>query len=85
MKRLFDFIDGFTERRARALASTTSRRSALLKVSRLMVASAFTLPVLPFDRTSQAFAAGGHGGGAGAGKKSPTATDCDPMTPSAWF
>ncbi|OYU99233.1 MAG: amine dehydrogenase [Burkholderiales bacterium PBB5] len=49
MKRLFDFIDGFTERRARALASTTSRRSALLKVSRLMVASAFTLPVLPFD------------------------------------
>ena len=79
MKRLFDFIDGFTERRARSLASTTSRRSALVKVSKLMVASAFTLPVLPFDRSSQAFAAGGHGGGAGAGagKKKPTATDCD--------
>jgi len=77
MKRIFDFIDGFTERRTRALASTTSRRSALLKVSRLMVASAFTLPVLPFDRTSQAFASSGHGGSGGASKKNPTTNDCD--------
>ena len=62
MKRLLDFIDELTERRVRALASSTSRRSALVKVGKLMVAGAFTLPVLPFDRTSQAHAAGTHGG-----------------------
>jgi len=77
MKRLFDFLDSVTERRVRALASTTSRRSALVKVGKVMVAGAFTLPVLPFDRTSQAFAAEGHGGGAAGGKKAPTDTDCD--------
>lgn len=77
MKGLFSFIDGFTERRVRSMASTTSRRSALLKVSRLVMAGAFALPVLPFDRTLQAFAVGGHGGGVGGGKKDPTATDCD--------
>ena len=76
MKRLFDFVDALTERRVRALASTTSRRSALVRVGKWMVAGAFTVPVLPFDRTSQALAAGGHGGGAAA-KKEPTATDCD--------
>jgi methylamine dehydrogenase light chain len=81
MMRLFNWIDRLTERRARSLASTTSRRSALVKVGKVMVASAFTLPVLPFDRTSQAFAAG-HGGASGSGKKdpthkSPTTTDCD--------
>ena len=78
MKRLFDFIDGLTERRARSLASSTSRRSALVRVGKLMMASAFTLPVLPFDRTSQAHAAGAHGSDAGTGKKKePTAADCD--------
>jgi len=81
MMRLFNWIDRLTERRARSLASNTSRRSALVKVGKVMVASAFTLPVLPFDRTSQAFAAG-HGGASGSGKKdpthkSPTTTDCD--------
>ncbi|MDC8786384.1 methylamine dehydrogenase light chain [Roseateles koreensis] len=74
MKRLFQFIDGLTERRVRSLASNTSRRSALVKVGKVMVASAFTLPVLPFDRSSQAFAAG-HGGSGGA--KEPSETDCD--------
>lgn len=73
MKRLFDFIDELTERRVRALASSTSRRSALVKVGKVMVAGAFTLPVLPFDRTSQARAAGAHGGG----KAEPKVTDCD--------
>ncbi len=76
MKRLLEMFDALSERRMRALASRTSRRSALLKVGKLMVGSAFVLPVLPFDRTSQAFAAGAHGGG-GKPKKNPTATDCD--------
>ncbi|MDE2371500.1 MAG: amine dehydrogenase [Burkholderiales bacterium] len=71
MKRLFDFIDGWTERRTRAIASSTSRRSALVRVSRVLVAGAFALPVLPFDRSSQAQAATGNK------KKEPTATDCD--------
>ncbi len=75
MKRLFDLLDALTERRVRALASTTSRRSALVKVGRLMVASAFTLPVLPFDRSSQARAA--SPGGAKAAKAGPKDTDCD--------
>jgi amicyanin-dependent methylamine dehydrogenase small subunit len=77
MKRLFDFLDGLTERRVRALASSTSRRSALVKVGKVMVASAFTLPVLPFDRSSRAHAAGAHGGGGTAGKAAPKDTDCD--------
>ena len=77
MKRLLDFIDELTERRVRALASSTSRRSALVKVGKVMVAGAFTLPVLPFDRTSQARAAGTHGGGKPAGKAEPKVTDCD--------
>lgn len=76
-QRLFDFLDALTERRSRALASRTSRRSALARVGRVMVASAFTLPVLPFDRSSQALAAGGHGGAAAGGKKQPGDTDCD--------
>ena len=74
MKRLFDALDALTERRARALASRTSRRSALARVGKLVVASAFALPVLPFDRSSQARAAG-HGGAGG--KKQPTEADCD--------
>ncbi|MDM0111443.1 methylamine dehydrogenase light chain [Variovorax sp. J22R133] len=76
MKSLWSWLDAATERRSRTLAQTTSRRSLLVGVGRTIVAAAFTLPVLPFDRTSQAHAAG-HGG-AGAPKKGPaTATDCD--------
>ena len=66
MKRLFDALDALTERRARALA----------RVGKLVVASAFALPVLPFDRSSQARAAG-HGGAAGGAKKQPGESDCD--------
>lgn len=73
MRRLFDFMDALTERRVRNLASTTSRRSTLARVGRMVVAGAFALPVLPFDRTARAAA---HGGG---GKRTgpATATDCD--------
>ena len=77
MKSLFAFLDGFAERGSRRIAQrTTSRRGALTGIAKLMVASAFTLPVLPFDRTSQALAAGAHGGG-GKRKGEPTETDCD--------
>lgn len=76
MKPLFDFLDRFAERRVRNIAQRSSRRSLLVGVGRTLVASAFVLPVLPFDRTSQAQAAGtGHGGGAK--KKAPGEFDCD--------
>ncbi|WP_326537401.1 methylamine dehydrogenase light chain [Pseudorhodoferax sp.] len=75
MKPWLDLLDGWTERRVRAVASHSSRRDALARVSRWLVAGAFTLPVLPFDRSSQAHAAGGP---AGAKKRAPAGeNDCD--------
>ena len=68
-------LDGFTERRTRTVAQNASRRGFLTGVSKLLVAGAFALPVLPFDRTSNAHAAGGHG--AAKKKGEPTETDCD--------
>ena len=67
-------LDRYTERRTRTVAQGSGRRGFLVGVGKLLVGAAFTLPVLPFDRTN-AHAAGGHGGG----KKQaePTATDCD--------
>lgn len=73
-----DFLklfDGFTERRTRTVAQNASRRGFLTGVSKLLVAGAFALPVLPFDRTSNAHAAGGHV--AAKKKGEPTETDCD--------
>lgn len=75
MIKFFEFLDKFTERKTRQIASKVSRRSALVDVGRWMIASAFVLPILPFDRTSQAHAAG-HGAAGGA-KKNPEVTDCD--------
>lgn len=75
MISFFELLDKFTERKTREVASKVSRRSALVDVGRFMIASAFVLPVLPFDRTSQAHAAGL--GGAGGSKKKPEVTDCD--------
>ena len=75
MINFFELLDRFTERKTREVASKVSRRSALVDVGRFMIASAFVLPVLPFDRTSQAHAAG-HGG-VGSSKKKPEVTDCD--------
>lgn len=51
------FFDRFFEKKVRGIALSTSRRSALITVSKAMVGSAFILPVLPFDRTSSAHAA----------------------------
>lgn len=76
MKSLLDLLnllDSFTERRSRTIAQQTSRRSVLIGAGRMLVATAFTLPVLPFDRSSQARAEGqpkAHKGPA-------TDTDCD--------
>jgi methylamine dehydrogenase light chain len=77
MKRLFDFMDGFTERRARKVAQSVSRRSMLVGVSRTLVATAFALPVLPFDRSAQAIAAEADKRELGKAKHQPTETDCD--------
>lgn len=68
-------LDRFTERRTRSVASNTGRRGFLVGVSKLLVAGAFALPVLPFDRTNNAHAAGGHG--SAPKKREPTETDCD--------
>lgn len=69
----FKFIDRLTERSTRKVAQSSSRRGLLVGVSKLLVTSAFTLPVLPFDRIGSA-----HAGEHGAKKKAePTGTDCE--------
>jgi methylamine dehydrogenase light chain len=51
---MFGWFDKFSEAQARKLAQRTSRRSALMKISRALVGTAFVLPVLPFDRSANA-------------------------------
>jgi methylamine dehydrogenase light chain len=73
-----DAFDRWTEKRTRQVASQSSRRGALARVAKLMMASAFTLPVLPFDRSGQAHAAGAPAGGGAAPRKGPAGEfDCD--------
>ncbi len=48
------WFDDFFEQRSRAVAQTTSRRSALTRIGRALVGSAFLLPVLPFARLAHA-------------------------------
>jgi methylamine dehydrogenase light chain len=64
------WFDRFFERRARDVALSTSRRSALVGVGRAMVGAAFVLPVLPFDRSAKAAEAAGR-------MKQTTDTACD--------
>jgi methylamine dehydrogenase light chain len=71
--KLLKWFDSLTERGTRQVASNSTRRGFLVGVSKLLVASAFTLPVLPFDRSSSALAAN-H---SEPKKKDPTDTDCD--------
>ncbi|MCO5397641.1 methylamine dehydrogenase light chain [Ralstonia soli] len=75
MKSWLDLFDHFAERRTRTIAQQVSRRSALIGVGRVLLGTALALPVLPFDRSSQARAEG-HGGG-GKHKDPATETDCD--------
>ncbi|MGR8919715.1 MAG: methylamine dehydrogenase light chain [Gammaproteobacteria bacterium] len=53
------WFDDFFEQKSRAVAQQTSRRSALLRIGRALVGTAFVLPVLPFDRSAKAMQAGG--------------------------
>ncbi|MDR2186724.1 MAG: amine dehydrogenase [Azonexus sp.] len=69
MNWLWNLLDQTVEQHSRQLAQRISRRSMMAKVGRALVATAFTLPVLPFDRTAQALAQGS--------KAPPTDTDCD--------
>ena len=48
------WFDDFFEKQTRQIAQQTSRRSALLKIGKAMVGTAFILPVLPFDRSAKA-------------------------------
>ena len=54
---MFKWFDKMAEAQSRRLAQSVSRRHALNRISRVLVGAAFTLPVLPFDR-SEAKAAG---------------------------
>ncbi|TVO65888.1 methylamine dehydrogenase light chain [Denitromonas ohlonensis] len=67
------WFDDLFERKTRTVAQRSSRRGALIRIGKLMVGTAFVLPVLPFDRTAQAAAGQAHKAkGAAAGE-----TDCD--------
>ena len=66
------WMDEYFERKTREVARRTSRRSALVRIGRLLVGSAFVLPVLPFDRVSKfALAAEAKA------KKEPDEMQCD--------
>jgi len=68
---LLKLLDKYAERGTRQVAHKASRRGFMLNVSKLLVASAFTLPVLPFDRTASAQAS------EAAKKSEPTDKDCE--------
>jgi methylamine dehydrogenase light chain len=55
------WLDDFFERKTREVAQLTSRRTALLKVGKLLSGARLLLPILPCDRQPQA-APSGHGG-----------------------
>jgi methylamine dehydrogenase light chain len=63
---LMKWFDDFFERQARVVAQQSSRRSALRRIGKLMVGTAFLLPVLPFDRSPRA-----QHGGVADGKHDP--------------
>lgn len=69
------WFDKFSESQARKLAQRTSRRSALTRISRALVSTAFILPVLPFDRSANA---------TGVGKARKGASSDDPTACEYW-
>lgn len=72
------WFDDWFERSARRVACSTSRRSALARVGKALLAgSVVALPVLPFDRSGgKAHAAAGGGGGSAKGKATDD-TQCE--------
>ena len=69
-----NWFDRWSERATRKMAQTTSRRSALRGIGKILVSSAFALPVLPFDRSGTAHAAE-HGKGKNAVSDDPTSCE----------
>jgi methylamine dehydrogenase light chain len=67
-----NWLDRFTERRVRSAAQLTSRRSAVAKLGTVLVGGA-VLPMLPFDRSNNAYAQ--HGAGEGGWSDNPA--DCN--------
>ena len=67
------WLDDLFERKTRKVAQQSSRRGALIRIGKLMVGTAFVLPVLPFDRTAQAAA----GAARKAANAKPGETDCE--------
>ena len=51
------WFDDFFEARSRRAAQSISRRSAISRMGKLLVGTAFLLPILPFDRIGKAVAA----------------------------
>lgn len=49
---MLKWFDKLAQAQTRTLAQKISRRSALNRVARALVGAAFTLPVLPFDRST---------------------------------
>ncbi|CAG0958529.1 methylamine dehydrogenase light chain [Burkholderiales bacterium] len=68
------WFDDWFERSARKVAFSTSRRSTLARLGKLLVAGAVALPVLPFDRVSRDAHAVAPDGGK---KKAPDETQCE--------
>jgi len=68
------WFDRFFETGARRVAQRSSRRSVLAGLGRVLIGSAFMLPVLPFDRVARA--SSGAGGATGA-KPTDDPTQCD--------
>ena len=66
------WLDKLFENNARRLAHSVARRSALISIGRLVVGSAYLLPVLPFDRVARAADATGAGA-----KSSAEDTQCE--------
>jgi len=53
-----NWFDKWSEKATRKMAHSTSRRSMLLSVGKVLIGSGLLLPVLPFDRSGTAYAAG---------------------------
>lgn len=71
-----NWVDGLMERLTRQTAGAVARRSAIAKMGKWAVVGAVGLPVLPFDRSGNAHAAGSHAAGH-EGFSGDDPTNCD--------